>query len=153
MVRFKNRYLLCLIDTEHGKDGDIMELQPRDLLTAIRSSLSTNFGDFAVGQSMSSLAIKLWSPALAMCIIRCSRDNFKTVWAAISLIVEISSFQRMGRLRFTVVHVGGTIRACQKSAAQRARRIILEKKSSGQYSARARAAADVMQRQLGELEV
>lgn len=153
MVRFKNRYLLCFIDTEYGTDADTANVQGRDIISAVRSSLSTNFGDHAVGQSMASLALKLWSPALGLCIIRCSRDYFRTIWAATSLVTGLPGSNHLGRVRLSVVHVGGTIRSCQKSAAQYARGIIFDKARIGQDTEKTKAAVVGMKRQLDAMDI
>lgn len=131
MVRFKNRYLLIAIDTEHGSDADILSIHARDIITSLRASVSQNFGDLGYSQLMSSMAVKFWSPPLAMCIIRCSRDHFRIAWAAASFLQEVSGHRRLGRVRFRVIHIGGTIRSCQKSAASHARQLILEKRQKG----------------------
>lgn len=153
MVRFKNRYLLCVIDTEYGKDADIFNMQSREILSAVRSSLSTNFGDLAVGQSMASLAVKLWSPALGMCILRCSRDHFRTVWAATCLVTSLSGCAHLGQVRLSVIHVGGTIRACQQSATEHARRIILEKKTAGKDTVKVEFAAASVRNELLAMDI
>lgn len=153
MVRFKNRYLLCVIDTEYGEDADVFNVQSREILSAVRSSLSLNFGDLAVGQSMASLAVKLWSPALAMCILRCSRDHFRTVWAATSLVASFSGLPQLGHVRFSVIHVGGTIRACQKSAAAHAKNIILEKKLTGKDTVKLESAAASFRNELDAMDI
>lgn len=153
MVRFKNRYLLCVVDAEYGQDADVFNVQSREILSAVRSSLSTNFGDLAVGQSMASLAVKLWSPALAMCILRCSRDHFRTVWAATCLVTDFSGVPQLGHVRFSVIHVGGTIRACQKSAAEHAKNIILEKKRTGKDTLKLESAAASVRNEIGGMDV
>lgn len=153
MVRFKNRYLLCFIETEYATDKHVYSLQPRDLLTAVRSSLAFNFGDLAVGQSMSSLAIKLWSPALAMCLIRCSRDHLRTVWAATSLITALTNFHHLGHVRLSVIHVGGTIRSCQKSAAEHARKIILVKRAQGEDTDSIQLAATSVRNEMDAMDI
>lgn len=152
MVRFKNRYLLCAIDTEYGGDREMLTIQSRELLSAVRASLATNFGDLAVGQSMASLAVKLWSPALNLCILRCSRDYFRTAWAATCLITELISSPQLGRVRFSVIHVGGTIRSCQKSAAQHARTIIFEKRAVHKDAGKTESAASSMMNEMYAME-
>lgn len=49
-----------------------------------------------------------------MGIIRIAREHFRLLWAAITFVVNIAGYSAMIR----VVHVGGSIRACYKGAAQ-----------------------------------
>lgn len=155
MVRFKNRYLLCIIDSEYDQaaDSDIFNLHARQIMATIRASLSLNFGDLAVGQLFTSLAVKLWSPALGMCIIRSSRDHVRTVWAAVSLVTAIEGVPSLGLVRLHVVHVGGTIRSCQKSATEHAQHIIVKKKSKGVEANRLEAAASSFKQDMDTMEV
>lgn len=142
MVRFKNRYLLCHIEADAEHVSDVRNLDTRDISQLVRSSIFRNFGDLAYGQLISSLAVKLWSPALSLCLIRCSRDHFRTAWAAITFITSLTqknthplpatasssmleSVSPVPSVRFTVIHVGGTIRSCQKSAIDYSRQLIL----------------------------
>lgn len=152
MVRFKNRYLLCLLESEHN-ESKIATLEPRDILGSVRTSLAQNFGDLAVGQLQSSLAIKLWSPALHMCIIRSSRDQFRTLWGAVFLITQIQTAHHLGRVRLRVIHVGGTIRACQKSAAQHARELILNERSRGTDTSKLESAAASAKREFEAMDI
>lgn len=131
MVRFKNRYLLCHIDTEARPEQvtRIYKLETRDIHIAVRTSLSQHFGGLGIGQVISSLAVKIWSPALSLCLIRCSRDHYRTVWASLTLLTTLPY---VGVVRFIVIHVGGTIRSSQKSAINHARQLVLEARNSSQ---------------------
>lgn len=126
MVRFRNRYFLCHIDAEHENKAIVCKLTGLNILNAVRSSIAQNFGDLAMGQVSSSLACKLWSPALSLCLIRCERSFFRTAWAAITLLTTVHAPVDVGNIRITVIHIGGTIRSCQKPAFAQARQLILE---------------------------
>jgi ribonuclease P/MRP protein subunit POP5 len=49
-----------------------------------------------------------------MVIIRIAREHFRLLWAAITYVVMIGG--QYGMMR--VLHVGGSMRACQKNALQ-----------------------------------
>lgn len=134
MVRFKNRYLLCRIDCEPHIADKLYNVESRELYNAIRFSLSKNFGDLYIAQVATSLAVKTWSPALSLCLVRCSRKYFRIVWAAITFLSTLSPICDVGPVRFSVVHVGGTIRSCTKSAVDHARQLILEARAAGKKS-------------------
>lgn len=151
MVRFKNRYLLCVLETEHGDDAEMQRLTSRALLTALRASVVENFGDVGAGHTATSLAIKLWSPALRIAIVRAARDHFRTVWAAASFITELPTISTAGQVRFRVIHVGGTIRACQGPGAKHARELILEQRKRGVDAKALVAAAASAERELNAM--
>lgn len=127
MVRFKNRYLLCVIEHDSYDNRVLENVVSRSIISVVRTSVQKNFGDVTAGKLASSLAIKFWSPALGLALIRTSRDNFRETWAAVSMIDHLdSSIPETVQIRFRVIHVGGTIRSCQKSAVEYSRKILLE---------------------------
>lgn len=126
MVRFKNRYLLCEIDTAAHNALQLREKTTRDIASAVRTSLALNFGDLAFGHISPSLVVKLWSPSLSLCLIRVARDHHRTLWATVTLISSMRLGQVDAPVRFSVIHVGGTIRSCQDVAINRARELVLE---------------------------
>lgn len=153
MVRFKNRYLLCVIDSENGSEADIYGLQSKDIMNAVRSSLAVNFGELAVGQLMSSLAMKLWSPALGLFLIRSSRDHFRLAWGAITFVTEMKCAPQLGHVRMTVLHVGGTIRACQKSAEEYGRKLIFHQRNDEHLKTKLESAVKATRREMDSMEI
>lgn len=155
MVRFKNRYFLCLFDTDClvEPQDKVQRLGQREIMRAVRDSVSQNFGDLGSGQLQSSLAVKWWAPALRMCIIRSSRDHFRTTWAAITLITRMETQQQLGAVRLRVIHVGGTIRSCQKSAFKHARQVLLEERKKGGDATKVQTAIRAAKRDLNEMVI
>lgn len=124
MVRFKNRYLLCVLEHDGDGDGNPFEkVTVGNILGAVKESIQVNFGDVGVGTLNASLAIKYWSAPLSMVLIRAARDHYQLVWASLAMITELSGLPVT--ICFRVIHVGGTIRSCQKTAIEHARRVIL----------------------------
>lgn len=102
MVRFKNRYILFQL---HWKDGKIDDsLDEPALLAVFRESIRQNFGDFGLGGALVSfqgtsrafhrpilmisileklfniqIAVKYYNRWTNMCLIRCSRDQYRQV--------------------------------------------------------------------------
>ncbi len=96
--------------------------------------------------------MKYWSPILGLTLIRASRDHFRSVWAAATLITGVDGLPETVAVRFRVVHVGGTIRSCQKSAAEYARQLILDERDAGRDFQALRTAADSARRELDAME-
>lgn len=116
MVRFKNRYLLCAIEHD-GLDETLLTcVSMRSIITAVRSSVQDNFGDILAGTLANSLSVTSWSPELGVALIRTSRDHFRKVWSSISMISKLKGLPETVNVRLNVVHVGGTIRSCEKVA-------------------------------------
>lgn len=139
MVRFKNRYLLCVIEHDSCNDGVVESVNSRSILSAVRTSVQTNFGDISAGKLSSALTVKFWSPALRLALIRSSRDHFRTVWAAISMVTFLDCLPETVRIRLRVVHVGGTIRSCQKSGAKISKQLLLDSPQRNQVEINAAA--------------
>lgn len=148
MVRFKNRYFLCRIDSQPEDAKKLQNLSAREINTIVRASVADNFGDATYGQTIASLAVKSWSPALSLCLVRSPRDHYRTTWAAISLITSAHPAASCGTLRFTVLHTGGTIRSCLESAVRHARQLMLDASSEGADTAKLQRAATSFEQEL-----
>ncbi|KAK9868193.1 hypothetical protein WJX84_000151 [Apatococcus fuscideae] len=103
MVRFKNRYLVFELI---WKDGEAA------LLSTFRDLVAQNFGDHGLGQALASLSVKHYNPFTGVCVIRCSRDQAREVWAALSMLTDLRN--RTVMLHFLAIT--GTVRKCQKAA-------------------------------------
>jgi len=112
MVRFKNRYLLCEIFWEDGKIDE--SLLTTTIVAILKASLELNFGEFACGTQIQTMQIKYFNPLTNIFIIRATRTHFRMVWGAITFITNIDG--RAASIR--VIHVGGSIKSCQKAAVQ-----------------------------------
>lgn len=152
MVRFKNRYLLCAVEFDQNKSDELQKLSSREIYSTVRSSVESNFGDIGAGQSLPVLSVKYWSPHLGFAIVRASREHYTTVWSAITLITGFPSSTLRTSSRISVVHVGATIRACQRAAADFAERLIKESMLKGEPCERLQSAASTVQRDLAEME-
>lgn len=135
MVRIKNRYLLfnVLYPNPPTNAGPISEpstapsplefLRPtnrditaRELATVIRQQIEQQFGDYGGGLA-GSLAVKHFSPETSTGIVRVSREHYRIVWAALTLIRELKGQDVVIR----VVRVSGTIKKAEKEAIARAK--------------------------------
>lgn len=159
MVRFKNRYLVCAVEFERDEQEQQQRLNAREIYGAMRNSVEHNFGNIGAGHALAVLSVKYWSPHLGLAIVRASREHFNTVWAAITFITEFGSSSARTKARMSVVHVGATIRACQKASADYAERLIREvasssqpERSSSEGSNRLRSAATTLQQDLAEMD-
>ncbi|KAM0803075.1 Rpp14/Pop5 family-domain-containing protein [Usnea florida] len=128
MVRIKYRYLLI----------HILYPDPADSRANNPSKPSDKAVPDLLGLVSSSLSIKYLSPATSTAIIRCSRANYRLVWAALSFMTQVGKTARTGRsgsCAIQVVRVSGTIKKVEEEAIRRARDAILRaKRESGEES-------------------
>lgn len=78
-MRLKNRYLLLELKWKDGRCDESM--QESTIQSAIRDSISINFGDYGLALSAGSLHVKYFNPLTNMCIVRCSREQLQEVLA------------------------------------------------------------------------
>ncbi|KAG0238408.1 hypothetical protein BGW42_005641 [Actinomortierella wolfii] len=129
MVRFKNRYIVFDIiyadtplgltslpavhalnrqpDVAHEPFGDTGRhnlhtpaITQKDILFAVKDSITENFGDYGTGLTQRSLTV--------------SRDEANLVWGALTFIKQIKGNPCL----IKVIHVTGTIKKCQLMTIQ-----------------------------------
>ncbi|KAK9833872.1 hypothetical protein WJX74_008434 [Apatococcus lobatus] len=110
MVRFKNRYLVFELIWKDGKRDE--SLGESALLNAFRELVAQNFGDHGLGQALASLQVKYYNPFTGVCVIRCSRDQAREVWVALSMLTDLRN--RTAMLHFLAIT--GTVQNCKRAA-------------------------------------
>ncbi|KAJ4389837.1 RNA-binding protein pop5 [Gnomoniopsis smithogilvyi] len=141
MVRIKERYLLVnIIYPEASRDqsknsiSDILVYnQPtvdtfngRTFTRAIKNEITNLFGDYGAGAVERTLRVKYQSNATSTCIIQCSREHYRLVWAALTMINRVPTKDGPGKpCIFQVKRVSGTIKQVEQEAVRRARLLIL----------------------------
>ncbi|KAI6155417.1 hypothetical protein BKA82DRAFT_4078381 [Pisolithus tinctorius] len=120
MVRFKNRWFLVEFITVSPESSQQPSFDSKQLYSAVRQSVISNFGDTGWGAVGMSLTIKYFSPTTNICIIRVARDQHKLAWGAITLLTSVNGV----RIIPNVVHVSGTIKHTQLAAIKHNREII-----------------------------
>ncbi|GAA5879055.1 hypothetical protein JCM1840_003855 [Sporobolomyces johnsonii] len=136
MVRFKHRYLLVhLVFPASIPSNPIStldcppsaptppppSLSESALISLLRDSLSVNFGDVGAGEVGGTFTIKYLSPSTSTLILRVSREHYRTLWAALTLLRRVGGHEVVAR----VVHASGTIRKTQHAAIKHDREQIL----------------------------
>jgi ribonuclease P/MRP protein subunit POP5 len=143
MVRIKERYLLVNIlypedessSSSNAKVPDLLvyhrptadSLTTSALLKAIRSQVTSLWGDYGAGAVERSLQVKYLSNATSTFILRISRAHHRIVRSALAFMNRIPT--KDGRpCVFRVVHVSGTIRKVEKESIRRTRLLMLAAK-------------------------
>ncbi len=131
----------------------VEKLTPQLLLRAVRTEIGQLFGDYGLGALGGHLSgelrrhaertvrvmyilltlapVKYLSLATSTFILRCSRDHYKMLWAALTVMDHVPV--RDGRpCMFRVVRVSGTIRKAEEEAIRQARALVLAAKEGTQ---------------------
>ncbi|KAL9109174.1 MAG: hypothetical protein Q9227_006099 [Pyrenula ochraceoflavens] len=158
MVRLKHRYLLLSIlyppttstpappSSKNPNASLATQLQTHaptpptftaaTLLRLLRAQISALFGDYGVGTLGGALNVKYFSNATSTAIVRCPRDGWRMVGAAVAAITEIPGPGRDGGGKgkgcvVRVLRVCGTIRKAEEEGVKRARILVGQVKSLG----------------------
>ncbi|KAL9622544.1 MAG: hypothetical protein Q9160_003041 [Pyrenula sp. 1 TL-2023] len=144
MVRIKYRYLLVKILYPDDAHTSIPPLKPLAshspspdifdsvaLARLIRRQVTELFGDYGIGVVGGNLVVKYLSQATSTAIIRCPRDHYRLVWAALSTVTELPKPKddagSPGKFCvFQVVRVSGTMKKVEEEAIRHAKKLILQ---------------------------
>lgn len=104
----------------HGTSPSSINL--RSIANLIKSAIEDHFGDFGGGTVGLLIIVKYFSNKTSTGIIRCSRNNFHQVMAALALVTKVDNFDVVMRC----VHVSGTIRKCEQFSIRRNQQLIID---------------------------
>ncbi|PSN61970.1 hypothetical protein BS50DRAFT_650372 [Corynespora cassiicola Philippines] len=145
MVRVKNRYLVVNLlyptsSTASNSKDALPELvqfhaptpdafHTGQLMRVIRDGINELFGEYGMGMAGTSLKVNYWSPATSTAIIRCPREHYQMVWAALTFITRLPR-PVDAPVVVRVVRVSGTIKKAEEEVIRRAKMIIRRAKTS-----------------------
>ncbi|KAI4690063.1 uncharacterized protein J4E84_004244 [Alternaria hordeiaustralica] len=137
MVRVKNRYLVVnflypeppaksktqLPDAIqiHSPTPDV--LKQGVIVRMIRDGVEDLFGDYGSGMVSSGLKVNYYSPSTSTAIIRCPRDHYEMVWAALTYITHLPK-PLDTPVVIRVVRVSGTIKKAEEEVIRQSQHII-----------------------------
>ncbi|KAF2031460.1 hypothetical protein EK21DRAFT_99632 [Setomelanomma holmii] len=93
------------------------------LVRLIRDGVSELYGDYGLGMLSSGLKVNYWSPSTSTAIIRCPRDHYEMVWAALTYITRLPSPVDLPVV-IRVIRVSGTIKKAEEEVVRRSQLII-----------------------------
>lgn len=145
MVRLKHRYILFeilypplvdgrktpgeeFVNFSKSQNESLMTLHqssagsinPRTLSNTIRTIVQDIYGDIGLGQVGQSIIVKYFSNKTSTGILRCGRDNYKKVVAAMTLIEEIEG----NNVLIKCTRVSGTIKKSEEFSIARSQQLI-----------------------------
>jgi ribonuclease P/MRP protein subunit POP5 len=86
---------------------------PADLFVALRSVIYDTYGDAGLGAVLRMLAVKYYSPATRLCIVRGPAAHDAEVRASLALVKRVKKGVPPAALR--ILHVAGSLRSLTKA--------------------------------------
>lgn len=97
------------------------------LVRLVRDAVEDLYGDYGSGMVSSSLKVNYYSPSTSTAIIRCPRDHYEMVWAALTYVTKLPRVDTPVVCR--VVRVSGTIRKAEEEVIRRSQTLIKRAKN------------------------
>ncbi|XP_062446166.1 ribonuclease P/MRP protein subunit POP5 [Rhea pennata] len=123
MVRFKNRYVLCEVVSEDPRCRQCIE--DRAVGLAVRDAIARAHGDYGLACCSVSFTVKYLNAYTGTVLLRCRKDFYRLLCSALPLVRHLEGRNQRYPCCFHTLHVGGTIRTCQKFLIQYNRRQLL----------------------------
>ena len=118
-----------------------------------QDSIQINFGDFGAAALLSSLQIRYYDEATHIFILRCPREGYRSAWAAMTLVTNLSSSSSSSsssgtKASISVLRVSGSVRTCRTDAVE----ILVAAAKAGAAAAAAAAGVEQQQQQQQQME-
>ncbi|XP_027718623.1 ribonuclease P/MRP protein subunit POP5 [Vombatus ursinus] len=123
MVRFKHRYLLCELVSEDPRCRACLE--ERVLFGLVRDAIARVHGAFGAAACAVAFTVKYLNAYTGVVLLRCRKEFYQLLWSALPFITYLENKGQRYACFFNTLHVGGTIRTCQKFLIQYNRRQLL----------------------------
>ncbi|XP_062944303.1 ribonuclease P/MRP protein subunit POP5 [Cynocephalus volans] len=123
MVRFKHRYLLCELVSDDPRCR--LSLEDRVLSGLVRDTIARVHGTFGAAACSIGFAVRYLNAYTGIVLLRCRKEFYQLVWSALPFITYLEIKGHRYPCFFNTLHVGGTIRTCQKFLIQYNRRQLL----------------------------
>ncbi|XP_032434078.1 ribonuclease P/MRP protein subunit POP5 [Xiphophorus hellerii] len=112
MVRVKSRHLLCEINVSDRRD--LLKLDDRAVKGTVKAAVARTHGDYGAALCSIRFCVKYLNAHTGIVFLRFPKDCYKLLWSALPFITSIECRGRIIPCFFNCLHVGGTIRTCQK---------------------------------------
>nr|XP_045002821.1 ribonuclease P/MRP protein subunit POP5-like [Jaculus jaculus] len=123
MVRFKHRYLLCEVVSDDSRCR--LSLDDRVLVGLGRDTTARVHGTFGAAACSVGFAVRYLNAYTGIVLLLCRKEFYQPLWSALPFITYLENKGHRYPCFFNTLHVGGTIRTCQKFLIQYNRRQLL----------------------------
>ncbi|KAM4809502.1 ribonuclease P/MRP protein subunit POP5 [Rhinophrynus dorsalis] len=115
-MRFKSRYFLCELVLEEPRWRQ--NISQGTVLYNVREAIARTHGDFGAAACSTSLSVKYLNAYTGIILLRCRKDFYQLLWTSIPFITSLDNRGQRCPCFINTLHVGGTIRSCQKFLIQ-----------------------------------
>ncbi|XP_067268666.1 ribonuclease P/MRP protein subunit POP5 [Pseudorasbora parva] len=112
MVRFKSRYLLCEVCV--SKRSSLQLLEGKAIYKTVQAAVNRAHGDYGSAQFNIGVIVKYLNAQTGVVFIRCRKSQYRLIWSALAFVTCLETRGQSIPCFFNCLHVGGTIRTCQK---------------------------------------
>ncbi|XP_030594078.1 ribonuclease P/MRP protein subunit POP5 [Archocentrus centrarchus] len=112
MVRLKSRYLLCEVNVSDR--SRLLLLDDRAVSAAVKAAVARTHGDYGAALCSIRFCVKYLNAHTGIVFLRFPKRCYKLLWSALPFITSIETRGQKIPCFFNCLHVGGTIRTCQK---------------------------------------
>ncbi|XP_041643875.1 ribonuclease P/MRP protein subunit POP5 [Cheilinus undulatus] len=112
MVRVKSRYLLCEVNVTDRRQ--LFLLDDQAVRSAVRSAVERLHGDYGTALCSIRFNVIYLNAHTGIVFLRFPKRCYKLLWSALPFITCIETQGQKIPCFFNCLHVGGTIRTCQK---------------------------------------
>ncbi|XP_027035222.2 ribonuclease P/MRP protein subunit POP5 [Tachysurus fulvidraco] len=120
MVRIKARYLLCEVCVSDS--SSLRLLEEKAIYQAVKAAVIKAHGEFGAALYSIGTTVTYVNAYTGVVILRFRKSHFRLMWSALPFISSIWSRGQKVQCFFNCIHVGGTIRTCQKFLVRYGRR-------------------------------
>uniref|UniRef100_A0A7N8WJC5 POP5 homolog, ribonuclease P/MRP subunit n=1 Tax=Mastacembelus armatus TaxID=205130 RepID=A0A7N8WJC5_9TELE len=116
MVRLKSRYLLCeVIVSDRSR---LLLLDDRAIASAVKAAVARIHGDYGAALCSIRFSVKYLNAHTGIVFLRFPKRCYKLLWSALPFITSVETHRQKIPCFLNCLHVGGTIRTCQKFLVQ-----------------------------------
>ncbi|XP_049895649.1 ribonuclease P/MRP protein subunit POP5-like isoform X1 [Epinephelus moara] len=112
MVRVKSRYLLCEVNVSDR--SRLLLLDDRAVAAAVKAAVARIHGDYGAALCSIRFSVKYLNAHTGIVLLRFPKRCYKLLWSALPFITCIETRGHIIPCFLNCLHVGGTIRTCQK---------------------------------------
>ncbi|XP_026851853.2 ribonuclease P/MRP protein subunit POP5 [Electrophorus electricus] len=112
MVRIKYRYLLCEVCV--SERSGLQMLAERPIYDALRAALGKAHGAHGAALLSVGSSVTYVNAYTGVVLLRFRKAHYRLLWSALPFVTSIWSRGQKVPCFFNCVHIGGTIRTCQK---------------------------------------
>ncbi|KAK3566310.1 hypothetical protein QTP86_032230 [Hemibagrus guttatus] len=112
MVRIKARYLLCEVCVSDS--SSLRLLEEKAIYQAVKAAVIKAHGEYGAALFSIGSTVTYLNAYTGVVILRFRKAHFQLLWSALPFISSIWSQGQKVQCFFNCIHVGGTIRTCQK---------------------------------------